>query len=329
MNEYFKSILLDVKVDKSSLDDAFASLQRLKKYELINEDTAKKINSQYEEYVKRQSIIAQLQKEIALLSKLNTKEANEAVKALQAKMTILQGFTKNQPEESDLSNFTLELEGISVAFLRGIKNVFSSAISEMNEMLSYSKLSSSRTRDLAFSYGLSSSQAYGFDTALSMLGLSEEDLMYMNPQEQKQFQEAMTKYSNKYTELLESGYFEKMQEYQFEMQDFKLEVQQELIGFFIDNKDTIMTAMKWTISASEFIIGGLSSIIDFLGIDSSRTSSDRIASTQDIIGSYSTSKSTNISIDNTFNNVSKSDQTWLANAGQMTYEQIIRAIGGE
>lgn len=206
-------------------------------------------------------------------------------------------------------------------------NIVNDALNELDNMLQYSQFSSSRTRELAFGYGFSSSEAFAYERALEAVGLtSMEDLMYANTQEQKQFREAFTKYSEKYDELYDSGFFEKMQEYQFEMQDFKFEMQQEIIEFFINNKDIIMTVMTSVIEMSEAVLTGFAWLIDFFDRSGARSSSDRAAATSDIISQYSTSKSTNVNIDNTFNNVSKIDQPWLARAGSVTYEQIIKAL---
>ena len=77
---------------------------------------------------------------------------------------------------------------------------------------------------------------------------------------------------------------------------------------------------------SKFVISALSWIVKYLG-GGERSSSERLAASSDIINSYSSSnRNTSVKIDNTFNNVAKEDQTWLSNAGQMTYEQVIQAL---
>ena len=130
-------------------------------------------------------------------------------------------------------------------FIDAFKGAFKDSISEMKNMLEYSQLSSSHTRDLAFGYGFSSSQAYGFNQALRAVGLKdEEDLFYANTQELTQFRKSFEKYSNYYEDLYNSGFFDTMQDYQFEMQDFKMSLTQEVIQFFVHNKDLIKAGMK-------------------------------------------------------------------------------------
>lgn len=209
---------------------------------------------------------------------------------------------------------------------RSIVNLFKDSISEMKEMLEFSKLSNAETRELAFGYGFSSSQAYGWSKALEQLGMSsEEDLMYANAQELQQFRAAFEKYSGYYDELAESGYFEKLQEYQVAMEDFKMEMQQEVIGFFIDNKDEIMNAMKGIMTITTWIVKGFSWLMG--------DSSANIATTSDIVSQYNntsnSSSNANLSVVNNFNNVDSSVSSDLSREINQEYRQVIRALGGD
>lgn len=203
-----------------------------------------------------------------------------------------------------------------------IVNSFVDGIREMKNMLEYSQLSSSHTRELAFRYGFSSSQSYGWDKALRAVGLEgEEDLFYANTQELKQFREAFEKYSNYYSQLYDSGFFEKMQEYQFEMNDFRNEIQMQVVKFFMENKDTIKAGMQGILTIAEVVVRGFSWLVSLIG--------DRqYATTSDIINQWGTSstKNNNVNINNTFNGVGKEDETWLANAGTLSYQQVIQSL---
>lgn len=192
---------------------------------------------------------------------------------------------------------------------------------ELDNMVQYSMLSNAETRRLAFNYGFSGSQAYGYQKAMDIMGFeSEEDLMFANNSQREKFQELMNKYNEKYTGLYDSGFFEDYMEFQYEMEDMKQELMGEVVGFFIENKDTIKAVMNALLKLAESGINGFGRIIEYFNSGAS------VASNSDIIRNYSSSNSTTIKIDNTFNGVNSSDQSWLANAGQMTYEQIIKAI---
>lgn len=215
----------------------------------------------------------------------------------------------------------------------GLKNILSSSWKELGNIINYSLLSNARTRELAFGYGLSGSEAYGYDKAMSLMGFeSEEDLMYANAEQIKEFKDLFSKYSDKYSKLYDEGFFEEYRKFQIEMEDFKEEVQLEIIRFFMENKDTIINGMKGILEISKVLLDILGVIVNILG-DPKRSSSSRISETNDIINSYggniSNSSNTNVSIDNTFNNVAKEDQQWLSNAGSMTYEQIIQVLSNK
>lgn len=227
------------------------------------------------------------------------------------------------------SNVANKLTSVVDKSLDKLKNVLSDAWEELGNMVGYSTLSNARTRDLAFTYGFSGSQAYGYDKAMNIMGFeSIEDLMFANESQREKFQEMMTKYTDKYQQLYDSGFFEQYLDFQYEMEDFKQEILTEVVQFFMDNKDTIMTGMRSMISLTEFTIEALGWLVKFFGGNSqAMSSSQRAANTTDIINNYGASnKSTNVTIDNTFNNVAKEDQSWLSNAGQMTYQQVIQAL---
>lgn len=210
-------------------------------------------------------------------------------------------------------------------------NILQDSLSELDNMMTYSTLANSEYRNLAFQYGFSGAEAYGFQKAKDIMGLkSEEDLFYaVSEGRGAQFQEIMSRYAEDYDKLYQSGFFEDYRQYQIEMADLKQELSVDLIKFFVDNKELIKQGMNALLKLTEFTIQSLGWIMNILSPGYKRTSSERVAAVTDIITSYGgSSKNTSIRIDNTFNNVNNEDRTWLSNAGQLTYEQIIRAIGG-
>lgn len=220
------------------------------------------------------------------------------------------------------------LNDILTSALKSLGSLLASGFDELENILNFSQLSDANTRDLMMRYGFSNSEAYGYEKAMGALGFkSEEDLMYANQQELELFRKSFEKYSGKYNELYNSGMFDSMQEFNTQMQEFKEDVKLEVVTFFMNNQDTIRAAMKGIISLAEFAITALGKIVQWLNPDARTSDSQKAANTASIISNYSNINSgTNVSIDNTFNNVAKSDQTWLAHAGQLTYEQIIKAL---
>ena len=220
------------------------------------------------------------------------------------------------------------LNDILTSALESLGSLLASGFDELENILNFSQLSDANTRDLMMRYGFSNSEAYGYTKAMGALGFeSEEDLMYANQQELALFRKSFEKYSGKYNELYNSGMFDSMQEFNTQMEEFKEDVKLEVVDFFMNNQDTIRAAMKGIISLAEFTITALGKIVQWLNPDARTSDSQKAANAASIISNYSNINSgTNVSIDNTFNNVAKTDQTWLAHAGQLTYEQIIKAL---
>lgn len=226
------------------------------------------------------------------------------------------------------SQFLDKISGLAQSFLTGIGNVFKDAWNELNTMMQSSLLTNANTRENAFNYGFSASESYGFDKAKQMLGIqSEEDLWYMNDTQKNKFQEIMTKYAEKYEELYNSGFFDKYLEYQIEMEEFKLDMQMEIIEFFMENKNTIKEFMELSMDAMEFIVDALSWLMNFFGGSEQTSDEEKIANINDIIAGYSSNTivSQSFNNNNTFNGTTDSQkQAYL----DMLNAQMVEAKKG-
>lgn len=213
------------------------------------------------------------------------------------------------------------------------KKQFKAALDEAINMASYSLNSSTKYNaqawDNMMTYGLTGAQSYAFTQAKQAIGVSSDEELYqamMSPSLQQSFKEYFELYEKSYQEDIEAA--KEMQQFQKEMEQFEKEMQMELLGFLSDNKDTISDVLKLSITFMDGVLDALGWMLDFFN-DGERTESERSSAASDIINSYTTATTNNhtsVKVDNTFNNVAKEDQTWLANAGQMTYEQIIKAL---
>lgn len=197
--------------------------------------------------------------------------------------------------------------------------------------LSSSYFTNSSAREQALKYGIMDpSQNYALTQTMSELGMqSEEDLTLMNPAQHEKFAERIGYWSGKYTELADKDFFNIVQTFQLEWNEFKSDFQLSIIEFFIENKNTIKTVLTGLITFMQVTITTLGSILDFLQI--SQTSSQRTAYTNELIRQYSTDQSsTTVNINNTLNPASQvlTDKAMLAQAGQLSYAQLIEALKG-
>ena len=254
--------------------------------------------------------------------------------------TLTKGFGK--------FNSTLyALTGISVK----VSDVFKNILGDMSNFIKTastsdfgtSLIASSSSRSQQLRYGLTGAQNFALSQTMSMLGMSgEEDLMYMNTGQRALFTSYMEKYINWYNEVSSSGVLQDIQLMQLDFKMFRQELALDLLNWISQNKDTIMDAVKATISAAKWIAEILLNIIKFFGnigtglfggsssvsIDSANATmtSDRLLSGY---SSTNNSKSVSISMSNTISGSGdvNSIREELNNFGDRLVKETSLALG--
>lgn len=243
------------------------------------------------------------------------------------------GFT-DQLKKDFISQLTASDLGIkSAKFLKkgfdtaisALGTIFKNSFKELNKLVSSSRLSNKATREKLFQYGMTASESYGLEKAMTLVGITDiEDVMWLQADQQKVFQEKLLQETERYQKLYDSGYFQKMQQYQWDMANFRDDLEYEFMDFFVENKELIMDLLKIVAESAQTGVKILGTIAKGLIGTQAISDAERSSQTKELF--YGKGSTLNVNIDNTFNNVAKSDQTWLANAGEMTYEQLIRVL---
>lgn len=312
-------------------------LKRIEELEKLNAELKKTIDSNEENYDFTEiksllSIIEELTNKQNELMKdyseteIEKKLAEEDLKTNKSVNWAQQGKEVGERISDKMMN-------VLTSFLKGFKNVLSDALSEFDEMSQYSLETSLRVnssvREQALQYGLSSSENYAFSKAKNVMGItSEEDLYMMTPAQQERFANLIGKYTNQYQKISDKNLFAKYEEYQAAVQDFQDEFQMEVIEFFAENKDTIISVMNFLMECLSAILDAVSWISKRLGFDEEMSAEQNSAMISDIVDSYSisNSKSTNVRIDNNFSNISPTEQAQYIKAGKSVNRQIIAAL---
>lgn len=218
---------------------------------------------------------------------------------------------------------------IANKFLERLGKLVSDSLDELDTISDYSRLSNAHTRQLAFTYGFSGSQAYGYDKAMSLMGYSSlEDLMYANTKEQKMFRELFTNYTDKYNKLYDSDFFSTLVEYNVEMNNFEEELKMQVVQFIVDNKDLIHDGMEAIMFIAKLALQYTSKVMDLIQLLNpfkSYKSSYDSATTSDIIKNYTTSNKS-VKVDNTFNYTGNAGQDAFYSSGQLILQQMIAAL---
>lgn len=347
-------IKVEPEIDSSKIAKINRDFDKMPFNSLFTPETLSNLKKEYVETQTNLEKIKSLKESISMIQLISGDESKLALQALNEELAKLENSRKGSKTKSDsiedkmskdFKNLFSKEGAIGKAIINSFekitesikdffKDAFNDAKNIISEMASYD-LSNSLVinpiaREQALKYGLNSAQNYAFSQVQQEMGISsEEDLIWMNENQRERFAERIGYYTDKYNELANKGFFETWQNFQISWQEFKTEFAMDIAEFFVENKDEIMTVMKSLMKFMESMLKIVSDIANFFGTNT-RSDTERLNATSDIINNYRTNtannKNTNIKIDNTFNNVSKEDQTWLQNAGNMTYEQLIKAI---
>ena len=311
MNDFVKTIKIKFNIDEASS----------KKLDLSLADVSKKfdLKSISKSVLSAGSLMSTIGKTFSSDMSGDTHLSNSLKSFTKGFSGALNSFSKG---------FKSGISDISAKFLSKLGSLMTDALDEMDNMLRYSQLTDAGIRETKFSYGFSSSQAYGFDKAKSMLGISsDEDLMYMNNQQQQQFRNAFIKYSEKYTKLADDGFFEKMQEYNVEMEEFKEDLKLNFVEWFMNNKDSIKLTLDAIMSFTQFTMTALSWLLKYFG-QKETSESEKSARISDVINNYSSSRSNVVTVtnNNTYNGVNDGGKSMFERSAIQNIEQIKSAI---
>lgn len=254
--------------------------------------------------------------------------------------TLTKGFGKFNSTLYALTGISVKVSDVFKNILGDMSN-FIKAASTSDSGTSLITSSSSRSQQLR--YGLTGAQNFALSQTMSMLGISgEEDLMYMNTGQRALFTNYMEKYINWYDEVSSSGVSQDIQLMQLDFKMFRQELAMDLLTWISQNKDTIMDAVKATISAAKWIAEILLNIIKFFGnigaslfggntsvfIDSANATmtSDRLLSGY---SSTNNSKSVSISMSNNISGAGDVDsiREELNNFGDRLVKETSLALG--
>lgn len=353
MDEFHLDMGVRFTPDESSIKEIDKVFDSFKKINVFGGDEQlSKMREQFDAYNTKRASLEQAQSMLTqyramkgkgdTYSDATTKQLMEYMKALtESNESLADEFGIKVKDDFALStevmigqlkaNFLNKISGVAQSFLTGIANVFKNAWSELDTMLNSSLLSNANTRENVFAYGFSASESYGFDKAKQMLGIqSEEDLWYMNDTQKTKFQEIMTKYSEKYEKLYDSGFFDKYLEYQIEMEEFRLDVQMEIVKFFMENKNTIKQFMELAMEGMEFIVEALGWLMDFFGGSEKSSEETKTANINDIISGYSSNSNVNQTFNNnnTFNGATDSQKTAYLDMLNAQMLEAKKSLGG-
>lgn len=337
-------------IDDKSFEKAKRSFEEIKKKEYEIEKLEKAI-SEIQMFDKdtahlseMQSMLAKLRDEkedIEIESKTSNKSFGGGFKEAfnewknNAKMNLSDFAGMGRQAFSDMKDAVTKYAKIAAD---KIESFVSDAITSIKEMAKWN-ISESNTYNpeavsLYMETGLQGAEAYGLNAALKSQNFSSmqdfyEAMPFMTKQQLDDMQENLEIAKKNYENSIDTSM--KFEEFSNEYDLLKKELQSELINFFTENSKTIKAFLELGIKVMEFTIKFFGWIMSKFSKGSERTDSERKQAVADILNVSSSSltnanNSKTVNMSNTYNGVSKADQFWLNNVGQMTYLQIIEAL---
>ena len=254
---------------------------------------------------------------------------------------LVQASDMNAAGRNAFNNMQRKIEDFATKAKDAIIDFVNDAIEAMQDMAAWdlqnSKVFNQDAVNMYMQTGLQGANAYGMSKALETQGFGSMDdfieaMPFMNQEQLAYMQEIAEINKEQYAEDLEVALA--FQEFQVEYDKFKQELQKSLIDFFMENKDTIMTILEGMMNFLGAILNVVDGIFGLFSSAKERSEEKKKQVTADILGVSSstltnnntTNNTSNVNVNNTFNGVGQQDQSWLANTGQMTYQQVIEAL---
>lgn len=321
MNEYTEKIMLKLGIEKGSLEDIKNSIDSIAKAKDIKFDVDKESFKDADKLVKSFKRTVQMD---VINPKKWAKAFKDAAKE-KGKQSLQNIFAGGQEltKENVAANAVNKLSGIVKSGFDSVLTSFKEAWTELRTLIGYSKLSNKETREQMFTYGFTFAENYAFDKTMNLLGLSDiEDVWYMNNQEQQKFREKFAEYTDRYNQLYDQGFFEEMQEYDWEMEEFKEDLKYSFMQWFVDNRDVIKSGMEAIMTIAKFFL----KIVGWIfGSSTETVKSSEISNNT----SYQYGNTSNVQVDvgGVTNNFSGNNASaYLSNPAEMTYKQIIQVL---
>ena len=222
------------------------------------------------------------------------------------------------------------LSKIAEKALKKLKEIADDSVDELHNVIDYSRLSNKDVREQAFEFGFSPAENYAYSKAMDVMGLSGfEDLYFLTEKQWKRFNDNFEKFSERYSNLYDEGFFESVEDYNYRLAEWEEEIKYEFLEFFVDNKELIMGSLDvltellgYVTAATRWLLktfGGTSQDLD------ERKRARRVA---EIINTQngSTTKNTTVTFSPVFNGVGSETKASLDTSLSLVKEQILLAL---
>ena len=211
-----------------------------------------------------------------------------------------------------------EIKKISAKFLKELQKV--------QDLVDYSRLSNQAVREQAFEFGFSPAENYAYTQAMDVMGLSSfEDLYFLTEKQWTRFNNNFEKFQERYTRLYDEGFFESVEDFNYQLAEWEEDLKYTFLQFVVDNKEDVMDLLDLVENILETTVKMTSW---FFGESAGAKRRRRASEVAEIVGTgnSTTTKNTTVTFSPVFNGVGSETKASLDTSLSLVKEQILLAL---
>ena len=211
-----------------------------------------------------------------------------------------------------------EIKKISAKFLKEFQKV--------QDLVDYSRLSNQAVREQAFEFGFSPAENYAYTQAMDVMGLSSfEDLYFLTENQWTRFNNNFEKFQERYTKLYDEGFFDAVEDFNYQMAEWEEDLKYTFLQFVVDNKEDVMDLLDLVENILETTVKMTSW---FFGESAGAKRRRRASEVAEIVGTgnSTTTKNITVTFSPIFNGVGSETKASLDTSLSLVKEQILLAL---
>lgn len=214
----------------------------------------------------------------------------------------------------------------AVAEIKKISDKVIKVLEKVQDVVDYSRLSNQAVREQAFEFGFSPAENYAYTQTMDVMGLSSfEDLYFLTESQWTRFNNNFEKFQERYTNLYDEGFFDAVEDVNYQIAEWEEEMKYEFLQFLVNNKENVIDL----IDIGENILESILKITSWLvGEGEGAKRRRRASEVAEIVGTgnSATTKNITVTFSPVFNGVGSETKASLDTSLSLVKEQILLAL---
>ena len=214
----------------------------------------------------------------------------------------------------------------AVAEIKKISDKVIKVLEKVQDVVDYSRLSNLAVREQAFEFGFSPAENYAYTQTMDVMGLSSfEDLYFLTENQWKRFNDNFEKFQERYTNLYDEGFFDAVEDFNYQMAEWEEDLKYTFLQFVVDNKEDVMDLLDLVENILETTVKMTSW---FFGESAGAKRRRRASEVAEIVGTgnSTTTKNITVTFSPVFNGVGSETKASLDTSLSLVKEQILLAL---